>query len=141
MKTSTGKLLMTASLLGTLVAPWIADWNSSHIFSEQWSPHARFHGTVALLMLAGLSMLALWALWRKSPDERLGPVVAAAVPTLYWGAFFIAIWVPGTALDDPGHPVARPFGIPANVLAAGGQVFASLLGLALYLRGRVGART
>ncbi len=134
MRMHLGRLIMTGSLLGTLVAPWLADWNASHLFSEQWSPHARFHGTVALFMLTGLSLFALWALWRRTADPVLAGLVGAAIPILYWGSFFVSVWIPGTALEDPGHPVARPLGIPVNVIAAGGQVLASLIGLVMHLK-------
>jgi len=127
-----GRLIMSASLLSTAIAPWLADWNSTHIFSEQWSSHARFHGVSYLCMAFGASVMGLWALWRPTPDRDLGHIVGALIPILYWGPFFIALLVPGTAVEDPGHALKRVMGIPVNVMAAAGQVLLSVVGFILY---------
>ncbi len=123
-----GRRLISLSLIGTMVAPWVADWNSTHIFSAVWAPHARFHGVVALVMSASLSMFGLWATWRTSKDPQFGSLVGAVVPLAYWGAFFVAVLVPGTGVEDPEHPIHRVAGLPVNVVAAIGQVLASVAG-------------
>ncbi len=48
MRQNLGRLLISLAALITAVAPFLADWNDSHLFSSQWSPHARFHGAVSL---------------------------------------------------------------------------------------------
>jgi hypothetical protein len=40
------------------------------------------------------------------------------VPIAYWGSFFPALFVRGTGLDGPPHPVGRIAGIPANLFWA-----------------------
>ncbi len=55
MRRNIGKLLISIAAMVTAVVPFLADWNDSHIFSSQWSPHARFHGTVSLGMTTILS--------------------------------------------------------------------------------------
>jgi Family of unknown function (DUF6640) len=37
-----GRLLISIAAVVTAVAPLRADWSDSHVFSGQWSPHARF---------------------------------------------------------------------------------------------------
>jgi len=105
-----GRVILTLVLVGTIVGPIQADWNGSHIFNERWPSHARFHGVVGLGMAALMSLFALWQLWTAA-----AAALAAAVPIAYWGSFFIALAVPGTGVDDPPHPVARPAGLPINV--------------------------
>jgi len=36
----------------------------------------------------------------------------------YWAPFFVAPLVPGTAVDDPPHPVGRVAGVPVSLLGA-----------------------
>jgi hypothetical protein len=83
-------------------------------------------------MASTLSIVGLWALWRRSTDKLLGSVVAAAVPIAYWGAFYVALLVPGTGVEDPGITLPRVVGIPVNIVAATGQVLASAVGFACH---------
>jgi len=129
-----GRALISAAVIQTAVVPTLADFNGTHIFSDGWSPHARFHGVVALVMNAILAPLAVWLLWRRDPE----PGVVAAFPAAYWGAFFAAALVPGTGVEDPGHPVPRLAGIPANMIAAAVGVLTA--GLGWYLDRRTGRR-
>lgn len=76
--------------------------------------------------------MGLWALWRPTPDRDLGHIVGALIPILYWAPFFIALLVPGTAVEDPGHTLKRVMGVPVNVIAAAGQVLLSVVGFILY---------
>jgi hypothetical protein len=66
-----GRLVLSLADVLTAVVPFLADWNDSHLFSRQWSPHARFHGVVSLGMTATLSTAALWRLWwpRRVPPR------------------------------------------------------------------------
>jgi hypothetical protein len=131
-----GRLLISLAALITGVVPVLADWNDTHVFSAQWSPHARFHGVTSLGMALTLSPVALWLLWRPSADAEAAVTVAALIPIAYWGPFFVAPLVPGTALEDPGHPVPRLGGLPANLLGAGAAVLTSGLGWYLVRRQR-----
>src|SRR6266568_8633235 len=90
MRRNIGKMLISLAAIITAVVPFLADWNDSHLFSKQWSPHARFHGVVSLGMTSLLSSVALWLLWRRSPDQDAAVTVAAMIPIAYWGPFFPA---------------------------------------------------
>jgi hypothetical protein len=72
----------------------------------------------ALAMTATLSSLSIWSLWSSAGDRATARVFAAAVPAAYWAPFFLAPLVPGTAVDDPPHPVARVAGVPVSLLGA-----------------------
>jgi len=119
-----GRGLLTLANMITLAAPVAADWNDSHIFNERWPGHARFHGVTALTMATVLSSVNIWSIW-SGPGDRSDPgdratarFFAAAVPVAYWAPFFLAPLVPGTAVDDPPHPVSRVAGVPTNLLGA-----------------------
>src|SRR5690242_20064730 len=83
MRQNIGKMLISLAAILTAVVPFFADLNDSHLFSPQWSPHARFHGAVSLGMTTMLSSLALWLLWRPSPDQDAAVTAAAAIPIAY----------------------------------------------------------
>ena len=136
MRRNIGKMLISLVAIFTVVAPFLFDWNDSHLFSPQWSPHARFHGAVSLGMTTILSSVALWLLWRRSPDQDASVTVAAAIPMAYWGPFFLAPLVPGAAVEDPGHKLVRILGVPGNLLGAGATIMAAGLGWYLDRRWR-----
>ncbi len=100
MRRNIGKMLISLAAIITAVAPFLADWNDSHLFSPQWSPHARF-------------------------------------PVAYWGPFFLAPFVPGTAVEDPGHHLVRIVGVPSNLMGAGATIITA--GLGWYLDRRLRA--
>lgn len=140
MNTKTGRVLLSVAAIATLVVPALADLNTSHIFNPQWTPHAKFHDIVLLCMTLGLSPIALWLLWRQSPDKQAGITVAALIPGIFWGAFFIAVLVPGSALtDQPGPPPLNILGVRMhpNIVLAGIVVVLTVLGYWLYRRGDV----
>lgn len=113
-----GRGLLTLANGITVAAPVAADWNESHIFNTRWPAHARFHGVTALAMAATLSSLNIWSIWSGEGDRTTARFFAAAVPVAYWSPFFVAALVPGTAVDDPPHPVRRVAGVPVSLLGA-----------------------
>ena len=46
----------------------------------------------------------------------------------YWAPFFVAPLVPGTAVDDPPHPVARVAGVPVSLLGAAATIATAAAG-------------
>src|ERR1700693_5641361 len=110
-----GRSLLTLANVITVAAPFTADWNDSHIFNERWPAHARFHGVTALAMTTALSSANIWFIWSRESGQTTARFFAAAVPVAYWAPFFMAPLVPGTAVDDPPHPVGRLAGVPANL--------------------------
>jgi len=56
--------MLSLALGATAALPSAADWNHTHIFSEVWSPHARFHGVVGTLVAFGMGCMGLWLVWR-----------------------------------------------------------------------------
>ena len=113
-----GRSLLTVANVITAVVPIAADWNDSHIFNKRWPGHARFHGVTALGMAVTLSSANIWSVWSGDGDRAKARFFAAAVPVAYWGPFFLAPLVPGTAVDDPPHPVGRVAGVPVSLLGA-----------------------
>src|SRR5947209_19743437 len=107
MRRNIGKILISLAAIITAVVPFLADWNDSHLFSPQWSPHARFHGAVSLGMTTILSSVALWLIWRRSPDQDAPVTVAAAIPMAYCGMLFLASFVHDTSVVYIWHSMMR----------------------------------
>jgi hypothetical protein len=126
-----GRGLLTLANVITVVAPIAADWNDSHIFNKSWPGHARFHGVTALAMTSSLSAVNIWSVWSGATDGNAARFFAAAVPVTYWAPFFLAPLVPGTAVDDPPHPVPRLAGVPANLLGAAATTATAAIGWVL----------
>ncbi|CAG8974176.1 hypothetical protein HYALB_00011784 [Hymenoscyphus albidus] len=54
-----GRLLFTLIALFTITGPYIADWNTTHVYNPSWPPHAKFHNgqTMSMGLYLGLAML------------------------------------------------------------------------------------
>ena len=113
---SAGKILISFIALFTAVSPYLADWNETHIYNPNWTPHAKFHNAQTMIFGLLLGLLALWTLWiRKNvaPKEKLNQATIFAA--LYWVAQMPAILFPGTAFVDPnGIQMPSVLGIQTN---------------------------
>jgi uncharacterized membrane protein len=112
----TGRILISLVSVLTIVTPWLADWNETHVFNDAWSPHARFHVGHTMLLGTVLGLLALHLTWRRTGDGRDDVRTAALVAASYWIAQAGAILVPGTATVDPefAHRLPVVAGVRAN---------------------------
>lgn len=105
-----GRLLLSAIAIFTVGGSFAADWNATHIFNPNWTPHAKFHGAHTLAAAAILPLLALFFTWRRSGDRRTNALAAV----LFAGTYF---WTQGAAAFFPG--VAW---IDAEFLGPGGNL-------------------
>jgi hypothetical protein len=81
---------------------FLGDWNRTHLFNRAWTPHAKFHDGLTMLLGAGLGAISLRALWREKPD----PELAALLPALFWAAMGGSFAFPGAG------SIAREFPDP-----------------------------
>ncbi len=58
------------------------------------------------------------SLWSGGNGRARARFFGAAIPVAYWGPFFLAPLIPGTAVDDPPNPVQRVAGVPVSLLGA-----------------------
>jgi len=89
-----------------------------------WHGHARFHGALLLFFLAGVSLTALWMLWRKTREPEVAMTVAAAVSASFWTPlFYITSILPGSTAwaGDPNAvpTIAGHVFLPNLVVAVG----------------------
>lgn len=129
------RIIISFTLISTLIGPITADLNATHVFNPAWPPHARFHTVVGLCMTTFLSLISLWLVWKQSTDRDTLMKVAALVPIIAWGSFFIAVNAMGAGVEDRPNELARVFGIPLNLVVAALFSVMSAIGYLLYWRG------
>lgn len=115
-----GAWIITLVALVTIIGPYLADWNETHIYNPRWPPHAKYHNAQTMAFGALLGSLALYFLWgrlRKS-DERSNVSLAVVFAALYWAAQLLAFFFPGVAAFDPEFAATAPprlLGLPGQL--------------------------
>lgn len=128
-----GRLLISVAVISVATAPLAADLNETHIFNDAWPPHARFHNAVIVFSSAGLALIGLWLLWRKTSEFRTHVFLAMLIPVVSWGSFFPALLIPGTGVEDVPGELPRVLGMALNLFVALMFVVLSLVGWLLSL--------
>jgi hypothetical protein len=137
MRTMIGKLLMSLGAEGTVVVPYLVDWNKRHNFGPGYSPHARLHATEAIFTATSMGSLALWLIWRgTAADRRTRMAVAALIPIMHWGTYNLAALVPTTSVDpDKKTRAPRLLGVlPVNLAAQNLLAFVTGIGYLVQTR-------
>jgi hypothetical protein len=123
------RILVSLVAVVTIVSPYIADWNATHIYNPRWPPHAKFHNAQTMLMGVALGACALLFTWREGRDARTRFHAALLFAGLYWVTQMGSIAFPGTAFADPERAgTGLVLGVPGQVVA--GTVLLVLLGVA-----------
>lgn len=132
-KFTTVRVIVTIIAVGTVVSPYLADWNATHIYNPLWPPHAKFHNAQTMVMGTLLGVGAMFYAWRPDADRRAHLTTALLFAGLYWISQPFAFLFPGVAWTDPellpaGHTLREfPLQIKGDVV-----IFA-LLALAGWL--------
>lgn len=100
-KLLTGRVILTVIALLTIVSPFLADWNATHIYNPLWPPHAKFHNAQTMAMAVLLGLAALFFTWRRSENPRASLPPAWMFTALYWVSQTVAFLFPGVAWTDP----------------------------------------
>ena len=96
----TGRVILTLMAVLTIVSPYLADWNATHIYNPLWLPHAKFHNAQTMVMGVVLGISGLFFLWRQ-PSGRSDLMPAIIFISLYWVSQLPAFLFPGVAWTDP----------------------------------------
>ncbi|KAH7361074.1 hypothetical protein BKA65DRAFT_523844 [Rhexocercosporidium sp. MPI-PUGE-AT-0058] len=92
-----GKVFLTLSAVGSILGPFIADFNETHVLNPRW-PHAKFHNGQTMSMGLGLGLATLFY-----TDSLF---TAAVFGSIYWVTGLSAILYPGTLAVDPEFGVS-----------------------------------
>ena len=114
-RTAPGRILLTIIAVATIIGPYIADWNESHIYNPLWPPHAKFHDGQTMSLGAALGSLALYLLYRSEPKYTTDTAfIVALLDSLYFISQLSAWFYPGSAAQDPP---ADPYWFPQAFFA------------------------
>ncbi len=127
-----GAWIITLVALVTIIGPFIADWNATHIYNLRWTPHAKFHNAQTMLLGLGLGMSALWLVWRRNGDRQTNLLAATIFAAIYYITQAGSIAFPGTALFDPEFDTGSAIPLQPIMIVT----ILSLLGAAYYLESR-----
>jgi hypothetical protein len=126
---------MTTVLLGGSILSFVLDWSPNHLLNPLWHPHARFHGALLLFLLAGISALGTWLLWRRSPEPDLGFKIGLGIALAYWTPlFYIPFLLPSStwwAGRQGAEPQVDGVLIYPNLIVAAVFLLASLFAYSL----------
>ena len=91
--------------------------SSTHLFSPDWTPHARFHNAWQLMANAALSILALLLVW-KGNAPRLGMGIALMINITLLFALLIGSLYGGSTIvvTDPAEKAIGGINIAAIVI-------------------------
>ena len=133
-KLLTARVILSVIATGTVVLPYLADWNATHIYNPHWPPHAKFHNAQTMAVAALLGLAGLFFLWRKA-DVRSSMLAGWMFTAFYWISQVTAFAFPGVAWTDPdllppGHslyefPLQLKGDVPVFVLLAIAALFAA----------------
>lgn len=90
-KTKTGRVLLTVAVALTGIISTIVDLipgDEGHMGNTHWLPHAKFHDAAMFLLLDGMCIMALWLMWRKSKEPKVGMTSGLALVCIFWSAFY-----------------------------------------------------
>ena len=96
-KKKISRIMLSVLTVFTTAVSIGVDWNESHVFNPDWVPHAVFHDVMLLVTLVGITAVSLWLIWRRSLEPSVGIRVASAFQIIFWGSFYVAVWVPGAS--------------------------------------------
>ena len=109
MKIKIGKWVIAFTAVFTAVSPYVFDWNVTHIYNPNWTPHAKFHNAQTMLLGLSLGVSSIFFLFRKKELSLERLQIATFLAAIYWITQALSLSFPGTALQDPEFiPVQTP---------------------------------
>jgi hypothetical protein len=101
---SLGKNLLVGMNVATALNGLIADWNRTHLYNDNWPPHAKFHDAMGLSMGVLLGALGIFAAKRKGGNATDNTRLAALCPAVFFGAQLSAFAYPNADTIETEFP-------------------------------------
>ncbi|HEY4639824.1 MAG TPA: DUF6640 family protein [Thermoanaerobaculia bacterium] len=92
----------------TTVNGLAADWNYTHLFNPQWSPHAKYHDAVSIAASIVLGLIGLIYLWRDGARSTAYLEFSMVAQCAFWLSLLLGFTFPGTAETAYEHPEIVP---------------------------------
>ena len=91
----TGRILLTSVAALTAAGGFLADLNSTHMFNRRWTPHAKFHDGMTILLAFMLGSTGTYLLQKKSGDKDMQLTMGTILPGFFWAAMAGSFVFPG----------------------------------------------
>ena len=99
-----GKLLISLAIaIYAFIPPIVNLMTDSHVFHQQWMPHARMHMVWMLGSTFGIGLVSLYLIWMRRIERQFSINLAVVLSGIVYGAFFLSastISLYGGALSD-----------------------------------------
>ncbi len=126
----TGRVLLIGVAAFTSVGGFLFDYNKTHLFNPQWTPHAKFHDAMTIQLGALLGLSGLYLLQKKAGDLRWGTLL----PAFFWAAQVGSFAFPGAKGLEAEFPERVPQVGPIRLNeAAVSTLMLAVLGLGYVL--------
>lgn len=136
-----GRALLKAGAAFTAVGGFLSDWNRTHLFNPAWTPHAKFHDAMSILLGSMLGGSSLYLLQKKEGNLHRQLCWAALLSSFFWAAMAGSFAFPGAKGLEAEFPelVPKAGGIRLNEGAASAFML-SVLCLGYVLAKKKGRR-
>ena len=85
-----------------MVGAHVADWRT-HLHSQRWPPHAKFHDGQTLCFAIFLGAMTCVLAGSRTLDKKLTMISTVGFASAFWITQYFAILYPGTAFVDPEY--------------------------------------
>ncbi|MBA9078582.1 DUF6640 family protein [Rufibacter quisquiliarum] len=107
-KDQTGRTLLQTIAAFTTMGGFLMDWNKTHLFNPAWTPHAKFHDGMTILLGTLLGSGGLYFLQRKKGEAAQNLRTGALLPAFFYAAQAGAFAFPGAKGLDAEFPEKIP---------------------------------
>jgi hypothetical protein len=104
----TGQNLLLATAAFTTVGGFLFDWNRTHLFNPRWTPHAKFHDAMTILLGSFLGAGGIYLLQKKGGDQELQLKWGTLLPAFFWTAQAGSFAFPGAKGLEAEFPELIP---------------------------------
>jgi len=86
-----GKLLISLAIaIYAFIPPIVNLMTDSHVFHQQWMPHARMHTVWMLGSTFGIGLVSLYLIWMRRIERQFSINLAVVLSGIVYGAFFLS---------------------------------------------------
>lgn len=103
-----GKMLIRGVALFTMIGGFLADWNRTHLFNPNWTPHAKFHDAMTISLFAFLGITSLMLLGIKKETTSHDLRFAALLPAFAYSSMVVSFLFPGARGLESEFPELIP---------------------------------
>ncbi len=103
-----GHRLLLGAAAFTGIGGYLFDWNKTHLFNPKWTPHAKFHDAMTILLGSMLGGAGFYLLQKKNGDQALQRQWGTLLPAFFWVAQVGSFAFPGAKGLEAEFPEKIP---------------------------------